>query len=261
MSEYKAYLNDYDLSNLFTIAPPERHLVTFEPTLFDGPSIGSILGSNKIQPMEISLELTTFAPTLEERLSAFGLLTQRLIYSRRLKLSDEVATVNGATRTLERHVVPTGSPQIVHAYDAATAKVTFICYDGYKYGGSNSETLTPADIIMPVHFYGTAPTPITVQLQGVTGDSEGKFAFNIAQTASSDQNKVEIDVGTSGPVSVTIQSTTRTYYVDNSQTLFPIGNDWLTFDGSFSTGSRTEYFHVLKGSFTGGTVAHQDRWW
>lgn len=256
MSNYKAYINDNDLSQSFVIAPPERKVIALEPTLLDGPSIGSIFGGVKIEPMEISLELTTFAPTLEERLSAFSALANMIKGSVRLKLSDEVGTANGVTRILERRVVATGSPQIVHAHNAATAKVTFVCYEGYKYGGSNTETLDPS-ATMPLHFYGNAPSPINIHLEGVTGDSEGKFAFSIGTSPSSDLNKAVLDVGTSDSVSVTINSTYRRYYVNDSQTLFPIGNDWLTFDGSL----RSQSFYVQKGSFTGGTVTHQDRWW
>ena len=216
MSEFTAYLNDYDLSELFVIAPPERNLVTIEPILFDGPSIGAINGGRKVQPMEISLELTTFA--------ALGALNSRLTGARWLKLSDETATVNNDTYMLQRYIIPTGTPEVTHVYNAATAKVTFMCPDVVKHGRSNSVTLRTdtASYGQYIGRIGNANTDPTIVFNGVTGDANGQFVFQMHTIRG--LSDIKLDVGTGNAVDIRIVSS-------------------------------------MRNSFTGGTVTFEDRWW
>lgn len=254
MSEFTAYLNDYDLSELFVIAPPERNLVTIEPILFDGPSIGVINGGRKVQPMEISLELTTFAPTLKERLAALGALNSRLTGARWLKLSDETATVNNDTYMLQRYIIPTGTPEVTHVYNAATAKVTFVCPDVVKHGRSNSVTLRTdtASYGQYIGRIGNANTDPTIVFNGVTGDANGQFVFQMHTIRG--LSDIKLDVGTGNAVDIRIVSSMRNYYIDDNETMFPLGSDWPVLSGG-------DNFKLISGSFTGGTVTFEDRWW
>ena len=73
MSAYTAWFNGHDLGERFVASPPERNLVTWEPDLVAMPSgYGSLFAGTKAQAMEITLRLTTFAETLEQRLMHYS---------------------------------------------------------------------------------------------------------------------------------------------------------------------------------------------
>ena len=256
MSEYTATFDGHDLSELFTIAPPVRKLVTWEPTLLDGASIGALFAGTKTQAMEVTLTLTTFADTLEERLDAFDTLALWLAVDepKVLTLSDEVKTVSGSTYTLHRLALPTGTPQIDHAFNADTASVTFICPSPLKSGLFRTKMFLPSGELAH-QIYGNAPTYPSIAFSGVSGDSDGKFAIDLNYTYAPVQHIV-LDVGTSGTVNVQLNCATRTYYVNGVRKMLPLETLWPVFYGG-----QYVIFAVQSGGFTSCTFEYTDMWW
>jgi len=270
MSEYKAYFDGHDLTTLFEIAPPEREMVTWEPRLVDMPSgYGSQFVGTSAQSMKITLELTTFSETLEQRLNDLHTLAGWLAVNepKKLFLYDEQEPIAGAY--MFRYAVPTGTPQIAHAYNAATATVSFICPDPRTYVTSNyySEPFSR----VAARFYGTdygsgdvecnAPVEAKIFVSGAYGDANGKFALRVEcwdnHTLMTDYGgTITLDIPSDTPKTVYIRSDNRTCTIGGIAKPLPLENDWIIIRGGVMVQAK-----VIQGGCTEGTVSYSPRWW
>ena len=275
MSDYKAWFNSHDLSELFVISPPERTLTAWEPTMVDAV-IGATPTGTKAQPMEITLTLTTFADTLEDRLADLRTLSEWLAVSepKRLYLSDEMM----GSECLYREAIPKDTPRVTHAHNATNVTVKFICPDPRATLGDYPPSQYPS-IIRRVHHFssaspfdgtagGTAPTNTVIKATGVTGDSDNEFQIKV--TCYDSGNHALSDYGGTitipawpgtALVYVIINSERRTYTrrsQSSTVTLpLPPDSDWIMIAG----GHRMT-IEVTKGSCSSDTeIIYTPRWW
>ena len=282
MSAYTAWFNRHDLSELFVISPPERNLVTWEPDLVAMPNgYGSLFAGTKAQAMEITLKLTTFAETLEERLDALRTLSNWLFVTepKKLFLTDERPSIGTLSGYLLRYAVPSGTPKITYALNAATTEVKFICPDARGYSTVNIYDDPPTNAITfsddgyaDVVAAGTAPANVRVRMSNAVGDENGDFEFTIT-CYNSDQGGGVVpefggtitlhDMSTTIPTSVDIDSETRQCAIGGVSMPLPPENDWISI-----IGGRRTIFQVTKGRAlrqstmpTAGRITYQARWW
>ena len=275
MSDFKAWFNGHDLSTLFVISPPERNLVTWEPTMADAV-IGAVPTGTKAQPMEITLQLTTFAATLEQRLADLRTLSGWLAVDepKRLYLSDEMI----GSDCLYRDAMPKDAPKVTYALNAATAEVKFVCPDPRAYLGDYPPSQYPTTIERTHHFSpdspfdgtagGTAPTNTIIRATGVTGDSDNEFQIKV--TCYDSGNHVLSDCG--GTITIPAQSRFMLLYVifdsegrtytrrsqsGTTQPPLPPDSDWIRISG----GHRMTV-EVTKGNCSSDTqISYTPRWW
>ena len=271
MSDFKAWFNGHDLSTLFVISPPERNLVTWEPDLVAMPNgYGSLFAGTKAQAMEITLKLTTFAETLEERLADLRMLSGWLFVDepKKLAFTDEsydYTTIGGELRTgyLYRMALQTGTPKVTHALNAATAEVKFICPDSRAYLGYGSsfsvvedEFFFAASDEYDGYPMGNAPTETRIFLEHVCGDSDGVFQIEFTcYDAESFGGTITLDVASNADALIMVNSENRTYSNDASLEPYPLDNDWIQIVGGHRTTAR-----VTRGSCD-TDVFYLPRWW
>lgn len=274
MNENKAWFDSHDLSTLFKVAPPERNLVTWEPTMVDAV-IGATPTGTKAQPMEITLTLTTFADTLEDRLADLRTLSEWLAVSepKRLYLSDEMM----GSECLYREAIPKDTPRVTHAHNAANVTVKFICPDPRATLGDYPPSQYPSTIRRVHHFSpaspfdgtagGTAPTNTVIRANGVTGDSNNEFQIKV--TCYDSENHALSDYG--GTITIPASNATALVYViidserrtytrrSQSSTVrlpLPPDSDWIMIAG----GHRMT-IEVTKGNCSDSEISYTPRWW
>lgn len=279
MSNFTAWFNRHDLGELFVISPPERNLVTWEPDLVAKSSgYGSFFAGSRAQAMEITLRLTTFAATQEERLAALRTLSGWLLVDepKKLFLTDERVEHNTVQHYLFRRAVPTGTPKVTHALNAATAEVKFICPDARAYMGMGPQSPGLYSVLSfpfnsdegydgtPV---GTAPTEAKINLFGVCGDSNGKFKLKVTcyDTIDGDITPdimpdyggvITIDVASDASASIVIDSENRRYTFNSIRYPLPLYNNWVRF-----VCGRQVTVEVLNGTCTDSSISYIPRWW
>lgn len=279
MSAYTAWFNRHDLGELFVISPPERRLVTWEPDLVAKSSgYGSFFAGSRAQAMEITLRLTTFAATQEERLAALRTLSGWLLVDepKKLFLTDERIEYNTAQYYLFRRAVPTGTPKVTSALNAMTAEVTFICPDAraYMLGGPQSlgmytqlSFLFSSDEGYDGTPLGTAPTEAMISLHEVCGDSNGKFKLKVTcydtidggitpDTMPDYGGVITIDVASDASAEIVIDSENRRYTFNGIRYPLPLSNNWAR----FVCGHRVTV-EVLNGACADSSVTYIPRWW
>ena len=289
MSDFKAVFNKHDLSELFVIAPPKRTLTAWEPTMVESV-IGSVPTGTKPQPMEITLTLTTFADTPEDRLADLRTLSQWLAVDepKPIVLTDEVLnTVWSGGRWVDEYALrdayPTGAPKVTPALNATTAEVTFICPDPRAYitaanffptseGESINDTKnargyvwdSPASM-QPATIGGTAPTKPRFYFNGLHGDSSGKFSLKLKYTdeQNTQQTKyVTIDAAEDASLNVDVDFEKRMLRVGESGgggTLYPVFDAQLEW---FDLIAGTTYtLEVAAGGFSRISFSYYPRWW
>ena len=289
MSDFKAVFNKHDLSELFVIEPPKRTLTAWEPTMVESV-IGSVPTGTKPQPMEITLTLTTFADTPEDRLADLRTLSQWLAVDepKPIVLTDEVLnTVWSGGRWVDEYALrdayPTGAPKVTPALNATTAEVTFICPDPRAYitaanffptseGESINDTKnargyvwdSPASM-QPATIGGTAPTKPRFYFNGLHGDSSGKFSLKLKYTdeQNTQQTKyVTIDAAEDASLNVDVDFEKRMLRVGESGgggTLYPVFDAQLEW---FDLIAGTTYtLEVAAGGFSRISFSYYPRWW
>lgn len=274
MSDYKAWFNSHDLSELFVISPPERNLVTWEPTLVD-----SVIGAKPIgtraQPMEITLKLTTLASTLEDRLAALRTLSGWLdvLEPKKLFLSDEML---GTGNCLFRYAMPKDTPKVTHTFDAAIVDVNFICPDP----SAALDVYPPSPYSTSVGFQmsfsaatpyegtagGTAPADTVIEINGATGDSDGILEIVVSCFPDETSNNPMADYGgtitlnapsSSSVHGIVIDSEKRQYTRNNFRLPYPPESDWIRI-----AGGHPVKIEVTKGTCGSGTrLKYSPRWW
>ena len=284
MSDYKAYFDGHDLSDPFVIAPPERSLVTWEPSLVQMPAgYGSLFAGTKAEVMEVKLTLTTFSETLEQRIEDLRMLSYWLFVTepRSLYLTDEhfeayLPSTGTTDCYLYRYAVPKGTPKVTHALNAATAEVTFVCPDPRAY--ASTSPFRPGGLRMVVYIdsvdgydgalLGTAPVGVTIDLQDVCGDGDGKFQLVITCYRDSTEfgedpampgfgGVLTVDLASNANATLHIDSEKRVFTLNDHPQPLPLGCDWVRL-----IGTRRVTMEVTKGSVTGESYfAYQPRWW
>ena len=271
MSAYTAIFNGHDLSQLFVISPPERTLTTWEPDLVAMPNgYGSLFAGTKAQAMEITLRLTTFAETLDDRLADLRTLSGWLFVDepKKLAFTDEsydYTTIGGYERTgnLYRMALPTGTPKVTHTLNAATAEVKFICPDSRAYlgygpslQGVEDEFFFAANEEYDGYPMGNAPTETRIFLENVCGDSDGVFQMEFTcYDAEKFGGAITLDVASNANAYIMVDSEDRTYSNDMSLEPYPLDNDWIQIVGGHRTTAR-----VTRGSCE-TDVFYYPRWW
>lgn len=286
MSDFTAVFNKHDLSELFVISPPVRNLTAWEPTMVESV-IGSVPTGTKPQPMEITLTLTTFAETPEDRLADLRTLSQWLAVDepKPIVLTDEVLnTVWSGGRLVDEYALrdayPTGAPKVTPVHNATTADVKFICPDPRAYitqenffptseGGSINDTKnvrghvwdSPASM-QPVTIDGTAPTKPEFYFNGLHGDSSGKFSLKLKYTdeRNTQQTKyVTIDAAENASLNVDVDFEKRTLRVGSGGVLRPVFDAQLEW---FDLIAGTTYtLEVAAGGFSRISFSYYPRWW
>lgn len=286
MSDFKAWFNGYDLSALFVISPPERNLVTWEPTMADMPAgYGSLFVGTKAEAMEIKLTLTTFSETEEQRLDDLRTLSSFLFVTepRRLYLTDEHFDAyfpddQGLTDChLYRYALPKGTPKVTHALNAATAELTFVCPDPRAYASTAPPLALDVRNIVYIDstegydgiLFGTAPMGVTIDLQDVCGGSDGKFQLVITCYYDNEEfgenpampgfgGVLTIDLASNANATLHIDSEKRIFKLNDQPQPLPLGCDWVRL-----VGGRRVTMEVTSGSFLSGDsyFAYQPRWW
>ncbi len=275
MSDYKAYFNGHDLSALFVISPPERNLVTWEPTMVEAV-IGAVPTGTKAQPMEITLRLTTFAETLEQRLADLRTLSGWMSVDepKRLYLSDEMI----GSDCLYREAMPKDTPKVTHAFNAATAEVKFICPDPRALLGTYPPPQNDTVVIETCPFdndaayqgtlVGTAPTDTIIRIDNPLPDDNGAFQLSIVCYADDARSRVLSGYGgtlnlpiPTNATRIIVRSESRRYsvYFGNAviQQPAPLNVDWI----------RVYCGHPVKVEVTKGTcdegshLSYNPRWW
>lgn len=263
MSDFTASFNGHTLNDLFTVGQPERTLVPWEPNLMDGGPIGSIFAGTKAQALQVTLTLTTFAETVEERLFALRTLSGWLAVDspKSLILSDErYSDQQVSLSAAKRLAVPTGAPQIVHAHDAATATVTFVCPDPRLRNQYRSVSLDPAGAVT-FDVVGNAPTEPRIILNGAHGDSSNVLRFSVKTERAGEATKTRTyDLTVNGTYKITMDCGKRTLTYSSGATstdvLLSPAYDWPEM-----VGGHTVTVTFSKGGFTTGIVAYDDMWW
>ena len=273
MNENKAWFDSHDLSTLFKVAPPERNLVTWEPTLIDSPRYGAIAAGTKAQPLQIALTLTTFADTLEGRLADLHTLAGWLAVDepKELVLTDERPYYPSTWNSrMLRFALPTGTPQITYAHNAASAKVTFVCPDarGYATDGEydpsipfpsridqRTEFVTPISSSHVVTLRGTAPTEASIEIVNAQGNSNGVFEMRFRDTGTNSSSCITLPISASEQVDVVLDCENRTLTIDGVQVFNPLV-DWMR----FKCGSSYEV-SCTKGDYGNCQITYFTRWW
>lgn len=280
MSNYEAYFDRHDLSELFVISPPVRTLTPWEPTSVEAV-IGATPTGTKSQPMEITLQLTTFAATLEQRLDDLRTLSSWLAVDepKQLILSDAyIGTLLLTNRYEMRYAWPSGAPKVTQALNATTVEVTFVCpdprayeigevrpgeeeyYDGRFYYEPTAEAFTTMDLSESDTFTvrGTAPTLPTFNIYGAYGSAQsGKLIVELRKTKNSQLlHYFTLDLASDASSDIRIDMEKRTVTVDNVAVL-DMGINWfalepgMTFTVSLGTA----------GGFRQLNIIYYPRWW
>ena len=283
MSDYSAYFDHHDLSELFVISPPVRTLTAWEPTSVEAV-IGATPTGTKAQPMEIKLTLTTFAATVEQRLADLRTLSSWLAVDepKQLILSDAyIGTFFLTNRYEMRYAWPSGAPKVTPALNAMTAEVTFVCpdprayeigevrpfeeeyYDGRFYDNPSAEAFTTMDLSESDTFTvrGTAPTMPTFNIYGAYGSESGQLRIDISKTENSLLlHRFTLDLAHDASSTVRINMEKRTVTVDDVAVL-DTGINWFALEPgvtlTVSLGRTTGGF----GGFQQLTIGYYPRWW
>lgn len=274
MSDYTAIFNGHDLSDLFIVGRPQRHLVAWEPDLIDMPAgFGSLFAGTHPQAMEVSIALTTMAETLEERLAAWSTLNGWLYVTepKELYLSDETFVwTTEYTLPLMRYAVPSGGVDIDYAHNCEQASVRFVCPDPRAVailridGTGDPSIFSPSTGGTINGVYGTAPTGLRIRMTGVHGSNyTDKFRVSIV-TTDADGNRVpefsgryDFDINRNASQTIVIDSEKRTLTVDGVTTMMPPENaEWVRICGGYN---------VTISATAGGcdtiTTEFVPRWW
>lgn len=283
MSEFTAVFNKHDLSDLFTISPPVRTLTAWEPTMVESV-IGSVPTGTKPQPMEITLDLTTFAATPQARLEALRTLSSWLAVDepRPLVLTDEVlgrVQVGGSGGTWKdvyalRDAFPTGAPNVTPALNASTARVKFVCPDPRAYladanffpTGSATEIndskqtrlvwLSSSEQVTAT-FTGTAPTKPVFRFVGLYGGPNGYFRFSVGFVEGNSfvWHPISIAAASDASLTVKVDFEARTLTIGTTNVV-DMSLEWFNVDPN-----KTCSFRVESGGFSSGSVSYYPRWW
>ena len=280
MSDFTAVFDRHDLSELFVISPPVRTLTPWEPTSVEAV-IGATPTGTKSQPMEITLQLTTFAATLEQRLADLRTLSSWLAVDepKQLILSDAyIGTLLLTNRYEMRYAWPSGAPKVTQALNATTVEVTFVCpdprayeigevrpgeeeyYDGRFYYEPTAEGFTTMDLSESDTFTvrGTAPTLPRFDIFGAYGSAQsGKLRIELRKTENSQLlHYFTLDLAHDASSTVRIDMEKRTVTVDNVAVL-DMGINWFALEPgvTFTVSLGTA------GGFRQLNMVYYPRWW
>ena len=278
MSDFKAYFNKHDLSELFTISPPVRTLTPWEPTSVEAV-IGATPTGTKAQPMEIKLTLTTFAETVEQRLSDLRTLRKWLAVDepKSLVLTDEVVAqvlVSGEyVDEYEMHYAwPSGAPKITPSQNAMTAEVTFICPDPQAYQTNyqwspavRNDKKTWSLVLSPdghaeTVIRGTAPTKPQFTLYGVHGfNTDVPFNLFVSTSATEElpyqYHYISIPAAPDASLTVDLNFETRTLTIGGTPVM-DMDLEWF----DLPAGSTCTVY-AANGGFKSGFMRYYPRWW
>ena len=280
MSDYEAYFDHHDLSELFVISPPVRTLTAWEPTSVEAV-IGATPTGTKAQPMEITLQLTTFAATLEQRMADLRTLSSWLAVDepKQLILSDAyIGTLLLTNRYEMRYAWPSGAPKVTQALNATTVEVTFVCpdprayeigevrpgeeeyYDGRFYYEPTAEAFTTMDLSESDTFTvrGTAPSMPIFRIFGAYGSAQsGKLRIELRKTENSQLlHYFTLDVASDASSDIVVDMEKRTVTVDGTNTL-DMGINWFALEPgvTFTVSLGTP------GGFRQLIISYYARWW
>ena len=281
MSNYEAYFNRHDLSELFEIVPPVRTLTTWEPTSVE-TVIGATPTGTKSQPMEITLQLTTFAATLEQRLADLRTLSSWLAVDepKQLILSDAyIGTLLLTNRYEMRYAWPSGAPKVTQALNATTVEVTFVCpdprayeigevrpgeeeyYDGRFYYEPTAEGFTTMDLSESDTFTvrGTAPSMPSFNIYGAYGSAQsGQLRIVLTAIVNGKQilHYFTLDLAHDASSTVRIDMEKRTVTVDGVAVL-DTGINWFALE----PGVTFTVSLATAGGFQQLNIIYYPRWW